>query len=123
MLLKDLGAEFAGSGTTPAGAEVVRDTLDDFGVRPRIADGSGLSRANRTTPRQVVRLLERMENQEIAATWRQSLAVPGRTGTVRRRMRGTAPRAAASRPGRSAASPTSPACAAPPAARPSRSPG
>ena len=90
MLLKDLGAEFAGSGTTPAGAAVVRDTLDDFGVRPRIADGSGLSRANRTTPRQVVRLLERMENQEIAMTWRQSLAVPGRSGTVRRRMRGTA---------------------------------
>jgi D-alanyl-D-alanine carboxypeptidase/D-alanyl-D-alanine-endopeptidase (penicillin-binding protein 4) len=90
MLLKDLGAQFGGAGTTPAGAAVVRDTLDDFGVRPRIADGSGLSRANRTTPRQVVRLLERMEGQEVAATWRRSLAVPGRSGTVRRRMRGTA---------------------------------
>jgi len=90
MLLKGLGAEFGSGGTTRAGAQVVRDTLDDFGVRPRIADGSGLSRANRTTPRQVVRLLERMEGQEIAATWRRSLAVPGRSGTVRRRMRGTA---------------------------------
>lgn len=89
MLLKNLGAEYGGAGTTTAGAAVVRDTLDDFGVRPRIADGSGLSRANRTTPRQVVRLLERMEGQDTAATWRSSLAVAGRTGTVRLRMRGS----------------------------------
>jgi serine-type D-Ala-D-Ala carboxypeptidase/endopeptidase (penicillin-binding protein 4) len=90
MLLKGLGASFAGRGSTTAGAAVVRDTLDDFGVRPRIVDGSGLSRANRTTPRQVVRLLERVEGQPVAATFRSSLAVAGRTGTVRRRMRGTA---------------------------------
>jgi D-alanyl-D-alanine carboxypeptidase/D-alanyl-D-alanine-endopeptidase (penicillin-binding protein 4) len=90
MLLKGLGAEYGGKGSTTAGARVVRGTLDDFGVRPRIVDGSGLSRANRTTPRQVVRLLERMEGQPVAATFRSSLAVAGRTGTVRRRMRGTA---------------------------------
>ena len=89
MLLKALGAQFGGGGSTFAGAQVVRDTLDDFGVRPKVVDGSGLSRANRTTPRQVVRLLERMESQEIAPTWTSSLAVTGRTGTVRRRMRGT----------------------------------
>ena len=89
MLLKVLGSSFGSGGTTSSGAAVVRSTLDDFGVRPRVADGSGLSRANRTSPRQVVRLLERMEGQEIAGTWRSSLAVPGRTGTVRRRMRGT----------------------------------
>jgi D-alanyl-D-alanine carboxypeptidase/D-alanyl-D-alanine-endopeptidase (penicillin-binding protein 4) len=90
MLLKALGATYGGAGTTGTGAKVVRDTLDDFGVRPRIADGSGLSRANRTSPRQVVRLLERMDGQDVAATWRSSLAVPGRSGTVSRRMRGTA---------------------------------
>jgi D-alanyl-D-alanine carboxypeptidase/D-alanyl-D-alanine-endopeptidase (penicillin-binding protein 4) len=89
MLLKALGSQFGPGGTTPGGATVVRDTLDDFGVRPRIADGSGLSRANRTSPRQVVRLLERMETQETAATWRSSLALAGRSGTVRRRMRAT----------------------------------
>ena len=89
MLLKALGASFGGGGSTFAGAQVVRDTLDDFGVRPRIVDGSGLSRANRATPRQVVRLLERMQAQEIAPTWTSSLAVTGRTGTVKRRMRGT----------------------------------
>lgn len=89
MLFKELGARYRDSGTTAAGAEVVRDTLDDFGVRPKIVDGSGLSRVNRATPRQVVRLLERMRNQDIAASFRASLAVTGSTGTVKARMRST----------------------------------
>lgn len=89
MLFKELGARFRAAGTTAAGADVVRDTLDDFGVRPRIIDGSGLSRVNRATPRQVVRLLERMRNQGIATSFRASLAVTGSTGTVKSRMRGT----------------------------------
>jgi D-alanyl-D-alanine carboxypeptidase/D-alanyl-D-alanine-endopeptidase (penicillin-binding protein 4) len=89
MLFKELGVRYRDSGTTAAGADVVRDTLDDFGVRPRIVDGSGLSRANRATPREVVRLLERMHTQDIAATFRASLAVTGVTGTVKARMRGT----------------------------------
>jgi serine-type D-Ala-D-Ala carboxypeptidase/endopeptidase (penicillin-binding protein 4) len=92
MLLKALGARFRDQGSTRAGAAVVRDTLDDFGVRARIADGSGLSREDRTSPRQVVQLLERMDGQENARPFRASLAVPGSTGTVRRRMRGTAAR-------------------------------
>lgn len=90
MLLKALGSQYGAGGTTAGGAAVVRSTLDDFGVRPRIADGSGLSRANRATPRQVVRLLERMENQDTGTAWRSSMAVPGASGTVARRMRGTA---------------------------------
>ena len=90
MLLKGLGARFGGLGSTPAGAGVVRASLARLGVHPRIADGSGLSRANRTTPRQVVRLLERMHGQEVAGAFEGSLAVAGRTGTIRRRMRGTA---------------------------------
>lgn len=89
MLLKDLGLRYGAAGTTAAGARAVRDTLDDFGVRPRIVDGSGLSRRNRATPREVVRLLERMHDQDVAASFRSSLAVAGATGTVRRRMRGT----------------------------------
>jgi serine-type D-Ala-D-Ala carboxypeptidase/endopeptidase (penicillin-binding protein 4) len=89
MLLKALGAQYGGGGSTFSGAQVVRETLGDLGVRPRIVDGSGLSRANRATPRQVVRLLERMAGQEIAPSWTASLAVAGRSGTVSRRMRGT----------------------------------
>ena len=90
MLFRELGAQYRDEGSLAAGADVVRDTLDDFGVRPRIVDGSGLSRYNRATPRQVVRLLERMYNQDIAQTFRDSLAVTGVTGTVKARMRRTA---------------------------------
>ena len=78
MLFRELGAQYRDEGSLAAGADVVRDTLDDFGVRPKIVDGSGLSRSNRATPRQVVRLLERMHNQDIAQTFRDSLAVTGR---------------------------------------------
>src|SRR4051812_7475189 len=89
MLLKDLGAHYGAGGTTPAGAAVVRAQLATFGVHPRYVDGSGLSRADRTTPRQVVRLLERMQGTGFAAQFTGSLPVVGRTGTMRKRMRGT----------------------------------
>jgi D-alanyl-D-alanine carboxypeptidase/D-alanyl-D-alanine-endopeptidase (penicillin-binding protein 4) len=36
-----------------------------------------------------VRLLERMHGQDVAQTFHASLAIPGSTGTVKRRMRGT----------------------------------
>jgi D-alanyl-D-alanine carboxypeptidase/D-alanyl-D-alanine-endopeptidase (penicillin-binding protein 4) len=90
MLLKVLGAQYRNSGTTGAGATVVRETLTGVGVRARVADGSGLSRSDRTSPRDVVTLLERMDRPDVGEPFRSSLAVSGRTGTVRGRMRGTA---------------------------------
>jgi serine-type D-Ala-D-Ala carboxypeptidase/endopeptidase (penicillin-binding protein 4) len=90
MLVKDLGAEFADAGTTAAGVGVMKTQLEAFGLTPQVVDGSGLSRADRTTPRQVVHLLEAMHGQEVAGAFEGSLAVAGRTGTIRRRMRGTA---------------------------------
>ncbi|HEX7298985.1 MAG TPA: D-alanyl-D-alanine carboxypeptidase/D-alanyl-D-alanine-endopeptidase [Solirubrobacteraceae bacterium] len=89
MLVKDLGAQFGGAGTTAAGVGVVRAQLASLGVHPRIVDGSGLSRADRTTPRQVVRLLTTMHRQQVAASFEDSLPVAGRTGTISKRMRGT----------------------------------
>src|SRR4029077_21074844 len=44
----------------------------------------------RTPPRKVVRLIERMHGREVAAAFEGSLPVAGRTGTLRKRMRGTA---------------------------------
>jgi D-alanyl-D-alanine carboxypeptidase/D-alanyl-D-alanine-endopeptidase (penicillin-binding protein 4) len=90
MLLKGLGATHGAGGTTAAGAKAAQDTLDDIGVRPRIVDGSGLSRRDRTTPRQVVRLLQRAANMEFAVPFTASLPIAGQTGTLQRRMRGTA---------------------------------
>jgi serine-type D-Ala-D-Ala carboxypeptidase/endopeptidase (penicillin-binding protein 4) len=88
-LLKELGAQFGGAGTTAAGAAVVRDSVAALGVHPTVVDGSGLSRADRTSPRDVVSLLAQVHGQEIAGAFEGSLPVVGRTGTVRKRMRGT----------------------------------
>ena len=90
MLLKALGERFRDSGTTSGGAAVVRETMLGLGARARVLDGSGLSRSDRTSPRDIVRLLERMDDPDVAPSFRASLAVVGRTGTVRRRMRKTA---------------------------------
>src|SRR5687768_16530637 len=90
MLIKSLGAEFGRAGSTAAGGAVVRETVGRFGITPTVVDGSGLSRANRTTPRQVVQLLTGMDASEAATAFDESLAVAGRNGTLDRRMRGTA---------------------------------
>jgi D-alanyl-D-alanine carboxypeptidase/D-alanyl-D-alanine-endopeptidase (penicillin-binding protein 4) len=89
-LVKDLGASFAESGTTTSGVGVVRAQLQTFGLHPAVVDGSGLSRADLTTPRQVVRLLAIMHDQPVAGAFEGSLPVAGRTGTIAKRMRGTA---------------------------------
>jgi D-alanyl-D-alanine carboxypeptidase/D-alanyl-D-alanine-endopeptidase (penicillin-binding protein 4) len=90
MLMKALGAEYGTAGSTAAGGAVMRQTLRRFSIAPRIVDGSGLSRSNRTTPRQVVQLLMGMDASEVADAFDQSLSVAGRNGTLSKRMRRTA---------------------------------
>jgi len=85
-LLRALGTGARGIGTYARGAAAVRARLAPFGLRPQVADGSGLSRANRTSPAEVVRLLSKMSAN---TTFRGSLAVAGRSGTLARRMLGT----------------------------------
>ena len=86
MLIKALGARFGGAGSTAAGAAVVRAELAAFGVAPRIVDGSGLSRQDRTSPREVVGMLSGMKDDP---AFTGSLPVAGRSGTLMSRMRGT----------------------------------
>jgi D-alanyl-D-alanine carboxypeptidase/D-alanyl-D-alanine-endopeptidase (penicillin-binding protein 4) len=91
-LIKAIGAEFGLRGSTASGATVVRATVERFGARPRIMDGSGLSRRNRTTPRDVVSLIRGMDRSAAAAPFEASLPVAGRTGTLATRMRATVAR-------------------------------
>lgn len=90
-LLKDLGARFGTAGTTSAGVKVVRTQLAAEGIAPppTVVDGSGLSRSDRTTPRQLVTLLRGMQRSDVGSAFTASLAVPGRIGTLAGRMRGT----------------------------------
>lgn len=89
ILIKSLGAQFGGEGSTQAGGAIMRGTLSQFGISPKIDDGSGLSRQNRTSPREVVKMLAGMAESEHAEEFDASLAVIGRNGTVSSRMRGT----------------------------------
>jgi D-alanyl-D-alanine carboxypeptidase/D-alanyl-D-alanine-endopeptidase (penicillin-binding protein 4) len=88
-LLKALGADHGARGTTATGTAVARREAAAFGADPTMVDGSGLSRGNRTTPRDVVELLAGMDESELAEPMRLSLAVAGRSGTLSDRMRGT----------------------------------
>jgi D-alanyl-D-alanine carboxypeptidase/D-alanyl-D-alanine-endopeptidase (penicillin-binding protein 4) len=89
-LLKTLGADFGGAGTTAAGAAVASSDAAEHGAAPTMVDGSGLSRQNRTTPRDVVELLVGMDSSELAEPMLISLSVAGQSGTLAERMRGTA---------------------------------
>jgi D-alanyl-D-alanine carboxypeptidase/D-alanyl-D-alanine-endopeptidase (penicillin-binding protein 4) len=86
-LLKDLGAQFGGTGSTAAGAGVVRaEVAEQFGIHPHLNDGSGLSYYDSTSPRQVVALLQHMESN---TEFINSLAIAGQTGTLTPVDRGT----------------------------------
>jgi D-alanyl-D-alanine carboxypeptidase/D-alanyl-D-alanine-endopeptidase (penicillin-binding protein 4) len=90
MLIKGLGAQFGTAGSTTAGGTVIKQAIAPFGIDPTVVDGSGLSRQDRTTPRQIVELLKSMDESESGVAFDESLPVVGRNGTMYNRMRGTA---------------------------------
>jgi D-alanyl-D-alanine carboxypeptidase/D-alanyl-D-alanine-endopeptidase (penicillin-binding protein 4) len=90
MLIKLLGARLGGVGTTAAGAQVVEDFARSHGSGVHAVDGSGLTRFNRASPRQVVSLLLAMREDPAGEDFIQDLALAGHEGTVNDRMHGTA---------------------------------
>lgn len=90
MLIKLLGARLGGAGTTAAGAEVVEDFARSNNSIVNAVDGSGLTRSNRASPREVVDLLLGMREDPAGEEFIQDLALTGKEGTVAGRMRGTA---------------------------------
>ncbi|HEX3434908.1 MAG TPA: D-alanyl-D-alanine carboxypeptidase/D-alanyl-D-alanine-endopeptidase [Solirubrobacteraceae bacterium] len=90
-LLKDLGAAAGGAGTTVAGAAVVSQTISALlGIHPHVVDGSGLSEADRTSTYEVADLLVGLAGTPSGTILRNSMAIAGHTGTLAKRMRGTA---------------------------------
>ena len=91
MLLKRLAATSGRKGTRHRGNNKVETFAASVGTRVQSVDGSGLSRKNRVSPEHVGQLLVAMaKDEQNAATFRNSLPVAGREGTVADRMRGTA---------------------------------
>jgi serine-type D-Ala-D-Ala carboxypeptidase/endopeptidase (penicillin-binding protein 4) len=91
MLLKELGAVDAGTGSTAAGATTARSLLADAGIPlagVRIVDGSGLSLLDRLTPNTLVALLAEMWNDpDLRPNLVRALPVAGISGTLADRMR------------------------------------
>ncbi|HEX4979241.1 MAG TPA: D-alanyl-D-alanine carboxypeptidase/D-alanyl-D-alanine-endopeptidase, partial [Acidimicrobiales bacterium] len=90
-VFRTIGA--AGGDATWAGAaRHATDALARLGVDTAgfaLADGSGLSRLGRATPRALVDLDELMTRSPFAAAWSSFYAVAGSSGTLRSRLAGT----------------------------------
>lgn len=96
-LFKRLASEITGSqGSWPTGVAVMRMVLQEklagahkvsIATDAVIADGSGMSRENRVTPRLMARWLESMSREPAEEVYLRSLAVAGKEGTLRKRFR------------------------------------
>ncbi len=89
-LIKLLGARFGGSGSTAAGAAVVKQFARSEGAYVHAVDGSGLTSSGKASTAQVARFLQAVRAEPYGEDFVDSLAVAGREGTVADRMGGTA---------------------------------
>lgn len=91
MLLKRLGAEKKGVGSSSAGVQVVKNSLKQYGIEPtyRMEDGSGLSRYNMISARQLSTLLAEIAKEPIFDAFYQTLPIAGVDGTLKNRMKQT----------------------------------
>ncbi len=91
-LLKTLAKESSGIGSFDAGIDAVKKYITKLGIQHdefQMADGSGLSRLNLCTPRQLAQLLWAVHKSDIGPVIEASLAQPGEEGTMRTRTIGT----------------------------------
>ena len=87
VLVKRLGVEVAGvPGSIAKGAAALRGFAAGWGVELRALDGSGLSYANRVSPRGLTRLMEAAEDLPWGEALREALPEPGQ-GTLGGRLR------------------------------------
>ena len=92
QLLLHLGRADAGVGDRDRGITAVWEILNDMGMSETglaIYDGSSLSRMNKASPRFLARLLLTASRRTWGATFEQSLAISGQSGTLSDRMLNT----------------------------------
>lgn len=84
LFAKQLGLRYGtGGGTIASGARVIAQTIRDrYGLRPKILDGSGLSRDDRTSPEQIVQLLTQLWRTPVGNQLQAALPTVGVNGTV-----------------------------------------
>ena len=86
-LLKDIGRDASGVGTTSAGVKAVRRYAASLGAKVSLIDGSGLDHWDRAAPRDVVRLLVAERSRPEFPALYESLPIAGVDGTIHDRMR------------------------------------
>jgi D-alanyl-D-alanine carboxypeptidase/D-alanyl-D-alanine-endopeptidase (penicillin-binding protein 4) len=83
LFTKQLGVLYGRGGTISDGARVIARTIaSDYALNPRILDGSGLSRDDRTSPLQIVELLRDLWHTPAGGELLDSLPTLGVDGTV-----------------------------------------
>ena len=90
MLLKRLAATPKRQGTTRRGTKIVERFAHRLGSDVDAKDGSGLTNSNKSSPRDIVALLDAVRDERgIGNAFVDSLAVAGKEGTLDDRMGGT----------------------------------
>jgi len=92
VLLKTIGSVVNGKGSSSSGASVEKGVLKGFGLDMSalsIIDGSGLSKLDCISPRNIVALLSYMQSSKNAKVFVDSLPIAGVDGTLAYRMKGT----------------------------------
>lgn len=92
QLLKIIGAENTGSGTSADGIKSIKRLLPKMGINSDnliLTDGSGLSRLNLVTSQQMVSILRYMYKSDNFSYFYNSLPIAGKDGTLADRMRKT----------------------------------
>lgn len=89
LLLKTIGLEIEGFGSTANGIKAEESFFNEIGINPesiRIVDGSGLSRLNLVSPRNIVSVLDYIYNSPYFIAFYNSLPIAGTDGTLGKRM-------------------------------------
>ena len=88
-LLKTLGSRRSKSGSWAGGEQAVREFLTSQGISTttfHMEDGSGLSRLDRVTASNTMNLLLKIQKEGWFPEWKQTLAVSGVSGSLRKRL-------------------------------------